>query len=88
MMSLADGRPVEMTGVYDEMSERSYPGFPGGTSEQRWHRELLRAALEAEGFTVNDAEWWHFDYHEWRRYPILNLTFERLGARAWSGPGR
>ncbi len=85
---LADGRPVEMTGVYDEMSERSYPGFPGGTSEQRWHRELLRAAMEAEGFTVNDAEWWHFDYHEWRRYPILNLTFERLVARAWSGPGR
>jgi CubicO group peptidase (beta-lactamase class C family)/D-alanyl-D-alanine dipeptidase len=88
LYQLADGRPVEMTGVYDEMSERSYPEFPGGTSEQRWHRERLRAAMEGEGFTVNDAEWWHFDYQEWRRYPILNLTFERLGARASSGPDR
>jgi D-alanyl-D-alanine dipeptidase len=75
---LADGRAVEMPGVYDEMSERSYPGFPGGTSEQRWRRELLRAAMEEEGFTVYDAEWWHFDYRDWRRYPILNLTFDRL----------
>ncbi len=63
---LADGRPVEMPGVYDEMSERSYPDFPGGTSEQRWRREVLRRAMEDEGFTVNDAEWWHFDYRDWR----------------------
>jgi D-alanyl-D-alanine dipeptidase len=31
-----------------------------------------------EGFTVYEAEWWHFDYRDWRRYPILNLTFEQL----------
>ena len=47
---LATGKPIEMTGVYDEMSERSYPGYPGGTSLQRWHRELLRRIMENEGF--------------------------------------
>ena len=41
-----------MTGVYDEMSERSYPNYPGGTPEQREHRQVLRAAMEAQGFTV------------------------------------
>jgi len=74
----ADGQPVEMTGVYDEMSERSYPDFPGGTSEQRYYRAVLRRAMEDEGFTVNEAEWWHFDFRDWRRYPILNLAFEQL----------
>jgi D-alanyl-D-alanine dipeptidase len=75
---LADGRPLEMPGVYDEMSERSHADFPGGTSEERWHRELLREAMTDVGFAVYEAEWWHFDYKDWRRYPISNLPFFRL----------
>jgi CubicO group peptidase (beta-lactamase class C family)/D-alanyl-D-alanine dipeptidase len=78
LYDLATGQPVEMVGVYDEMSERSYPGYPGGTSLQRWHRELLRRTMEGEGFLVYPFEWWHFDYGEWKKYPILNLTFEQL----------
>jgi D-alanyl-D-alanine dipeptidase len=72
------GKPIEMPGTYDEMSPRSYPNYPGGTSLQRWHRDLLRRAMEAEGFTVYEAEWWHFDYKDWREYPILNIPFEKL----------
>ncbi|MGH7170367.1 MAG: M15 family metallopeptidase, partial [Gemmataceae bacterium] len=76
------GKPVEMVGGYDEMSDRSYPDYLGGTSLQRYHRELLRRAMQEEGFTVYEAEWWHFDYKDWRKYPILNKTFEELrGAR-------
>ena len=80
LYDLATGKPVEMVGVYDEMSERSYPGYPGGTSLQRWHRELLRTAMENEGFLVYEFEWWHFDYGDWRKYPILNLRFEQLAS--------
>ena len=72
------GVPVEMTGGYDEMSDRSYPDYPGGTSRQRWHRALLRRAMEQEGFRVFEFEWWHFDYAEWPKYPILNVAFEDL----------
>jgi D-alanyl-D-alanine dipeptidase len=72
------GRAVKMPGVYDEMSERSSPKFPGGTSRERWRRDLLRQAMEREGFTVFEVEWWHFDYHDWKSYPILNLTFDRI----------
>lgn len=78
LYNLKTGEPIRMTGGYDEMSERSYPFYPGGTSSERWHRDLLRRAMEAEGFTVNDDEWWHFDYKDWPQYPILNLTFEQL----------
>jgi CubicO group peptidase (beta-lactamase class C family)/D-alanyl-D-alanine dipeptidase len=78
LVDLASGQPVEMVGGYDEFSDRSYPEYPGGTSLQRWHRELLRDTMEAEGFRVYEWEWWHFDYGEWRHYPILNLTFDAL----------
>ena len=38
----------------------------------------LRRAMEAEGFRVYDAEWWHFDYQDWRLYPIGNQTFDQI----------
>src|SRR5262249_48202264 len=41
------GKAVSMTGGYDEMSDRSYPDYLGGTSQQRWHRDLLRRAMES-----------------------------------------
>jgi D-alanyl-D-alanine dipeptidase len=78
LYDLKTGEPVEMPGGYDEFSPRSYPEYPGGTSRQRWHRELLRRFMEAEGFRVYDFEWWHFDYRDWRRYPVLNKRFEEL----------
>lgn len=78
LYDLATGKPIEMTGGYDEFSDRSYPDYLGGTSLQRWHRDLLRSAMEAEGFDVYEAEWWHFDYRDWRHYPVLNLAFEDL----------
>ena len=79
LYDLATGKPIEMPGTYDEMSARSFPDYPGGTSLQRWHRDLLRQAMESEGFTVYEAEWWHFDYKDWKEYPILNVPFEKLG---------
>ncbi len=73
------GRPVTMVGGYDEFSERSYARYPGGTSRQRWLRDLLRRSMEIEGFTVYEFEWWHFDHSDWAEYPILNLTFSEIG---------
>ncbi|HUQ84225.1 MAG TPA: serine hydrolase [Gemmatimonadaceae bacterium] len=76
----ATGRPIQMVSGYDEFSGRAYPDYPGGTSLQRYHREVLRRAMEAEGFRVYDAEWWHFDYQDWRLYPIGNQTFDQIKA--------
>ncbi|HSD67556.1 MAG TPA: M15 family metallopeptidase [Vicinamibacteria bacterium] len=75
---LSDGRPVEMPSLYDEMTERAHPGYAGGTPESRARRDLLRAAMEREGFTVFASEWWHFDHRDWREYPILNLSFAEI----------
>jgi len=82
LYDLATGAPVAMPSTYDEATPRARADFPGGTSRQRWHRALLRRVLEAEGFTVNPSEWWHFDYRDWQRYPILNVPFEQLTSPA------
>src|SRR5262245_58509078 len=79
LYDLQTGKPIEMVSTYDETTDRAYPNYPGGTSLQRWHRNLLRSAMESEGFTVFEAEWWHFDYKDWQRYRIGNERFENIG---------
>jgi D-alanyl-D-alanine dipeptidase len=73
LYDLKTGKEVEMTGGYDEMSERSHVDYKGGTDEQRRLRDLLRREMEAEGFQVYAPEWWHFDFKDWKQYPILDV---------------
>ena len=79
LYDLKTGAAVKMPSGYDEMSERAYADYKGGTDDERRRREILRAAMEKEGFAVYPQEWWHFDYKDWKLYPIVNLRFEDLG---------
>jgi len=79
LYDLQTGEPIEMVAGYDEFSTRSYPNYPGGTSRQRWYRSLLRDLMEEQGFNVYEFEWWHFDFKDWKQYPLGNLPFEALG---------
>jgi zinc D-Ala-D-Ala dipeptidase len=78
LYDVATGQPLEMTSRYDEMSRRAYADYVGGTSRQRWERDLLRREMEKQGFTVYPEEWWHFDYNGWQDYGIGNATFAEL----------
>jgi D-alanyl-D-alanine dipeptidase len=78
LYNLSTGKEIEMPGVYDEMSERSYGNYAGGTNLQRKMRDLLREKMEAEGFKVLKVEWWHFDYKDWQSYRITNVPFSAI----------
>ncbi len=79
LYDLATGEVQVFVSGYDEFSERAFPRYVGGTSEQRWLRELLRRLMEREGFAVYEHEWWHFDYGDWQRYGIENVPLHRIG---------
>ena len=78
MYDLATGLAVEMPGGYDEMTPRSYPDYPGGPPEARAKRDLLRQAMEGHDFTVEPNEWWHFNFKDWKEYPILDIAFSEI----------
>jgi D-alanyl-D-alanine dipeptidase len=79
LYDLQTGKEVKMPSGYDEMTERAYADYPGGTPDERARRALLRQAMEKQGFVVIPDEWWHFDYKDWKQYPIQNVKFEDLG---------
>ena len=78
LYDLKTGKEVTMPSGYDEMTERAYADYPGGTDEEHARRALLRQAMEKQGFKVIPKEWWHFDYKDWEQYPIMNVKFEDL----------
>jgi D-alanyl-D-alanine dipeptidase len=78
LYDLRTGLEVSMPSGYDDFTERAHPDFTGGTPEQRAARDLLRRVMEAEGFTVYENEWWHFDHRDWTSYRIGNTMFKDL----------
>ena len=78
LYDLVTKKEIEMLGVYDEMTARSYFDYTGGTEEQRKTRNLLIATMQEEGFTVYKYEWWHFDYKDWQQYRITNKPFSEI----------
>lgn len=82
MFEVKSGQPVKMPSEYDEMTERSHINYQCALPEARRLRDTLRAAMEAEGFKVYDPEWWHYDYKDWREYPILNISFKEIKSKS------
>lgn len=61
----AAGQEVDMGGLIDETSARSYPDHYAAATEpplRTYHelRELLAAVMRAAGFSRHGNEWWHF----------------------------
>ena len=78
---LKTGKLIPMTSGFDEFTERASPDYKGGTAEERSNRDMLRRLMEAEGFTVNANEWWHFDYKDWQEYAIYDIAFSDVGEK-------
>ncbi|HLN99247.1 MAG TPA: M15 family metallopeptidase [Pyrinomonadaceae bacterium] len=78
LFDLQTGQEAKMPSEYDEMTERAHINYECGTAEAKRLRELLRAAMAAEGFAVYEPEWWHYDYKDWKEYPIMNIKFSEI----------
>ena len=78
---LKTGAEIAMPSDFDEFTMRSSPDYKGGTPTETRNRDLLRRLMESEGFTVNPNEWWHFDYKDWREYPIFDIAFSEIESK-------
>ncbi|MFV0389924.1 MAG: M15 family metallopeptidase [Pyrinomonadaceae bacterium] len=78
MFYLQSGDLCEMPSDFDEFNERASPDFTGGTETETFNRDFLRRSMEAEGFSVNQNEWWHFDHKDWEKFAITDLSFSEL----------
>lgn len=75
VFDLKTGQLIDMPSGYDEFTERASPDYAGGTEKERENRDMLRRLMEGAGFTVNPNEWWHFDFKDWEKYAIYDISF-------------
>lgn len=78
LVDLATGEAVEMISDFDEPSMRQYGDYAGGTSKQRYRRDLLRRAMQAQGFKASNMEWWHFELGKIDNFAHLNTAYAVL----------
>jgi zinc D-Ala-D-Ala dipeptidase len=78
LFDLKTGAEVKMPSEYDEMTERAHINYECATAEAKRLRGLLYAAMTAEGFAVYEPEWWHYDFKDWKEYPIGNIQFKDI----------
>jgi len=60
LVDLVSGKPLDMGTPYDTFSKAAHTANANGIVLR--HRQILVRAMESEGFTNYDKEWWHFTY--------------------------
>lgn len=60
IVTLKDGKELDMGGPYDFFGELSHHNYAGISKQQKENRKLLRAVMEKHGFRAYDVEWWHY----------------------------
>lgn len=60
LVSLDTGQPLEMGTPFDTFSKAAHTADATGIAAQ--NRRRLVAAMEAQGFSNYDQEWWHFSF--------------------------
>ena len=78
LYNLESGEAVPMVSDFDEVSVRQFPGFTGGTEQQRYLRDMLAAVMKDCGFSQGKEEWWHFTLGNTQGWRHLNIPYGQI----------
>lgn len=72
LVDLETGIELDMGSKIDYFGPISHPNSTAATAAQRKNRNILRKAMEEEGFVPLETEWWHFSL---KNEPFPNTYF-------------
>jgi D-alanyl-D-alanine dipeptidase len=75
-----DGFEVAMPSAYDDFTPAAWRGNTDAPEPALAASRMLEGWMVAEGFVPLANEWWHYDWADWRRYPIMDVPLEDAGA--------
>lgn len=68
-----NGKELNMGTNYDDFTEKAHINYKKLPSKVLNNRKILRETMIRFGFIPNRTEWWHFDYRDWKKYPVLDI---------------
>jgi zinc D-Ala-D-Ala dipeptidase len=78
LIDLATGQELEMPSGYDDLSERAHRDYDRMTPAACANCHLLEDLMAAAGFEPLPHEWWHFNWHAWAEYPLLDISADSI----------
>jgi zinc D-Ala-D-Ala dipeptidase len=75
-----NGAEVAMPSPYDDFTPAAYRSNTAAPAEALAASRMLEEWMVAEGFVPLANEWWHYDWADWRRYPIMDVPLEDVVA--------
>ncbi|CAN5217180.1 hypothetical protein BH10ACI1_BH10ACI1_30600 [soil metagenome] len=78
LFDLKTKQNLDMPTDFDDFTEKAAIDYAGATDEQKKNREILRKAMESDGFKVYTTEWWHYDFQSCPESRILDIQFSEI----------
>lgn len=78
LIDLKTGKQLTMPTPFDSFQEEAHSDYLELPAEQIRNRDLLIGVMAKHGFNNYPGEWWHYDYKDWKKYPLMDLSFEQL----------
>ncbi|NRF38435.1 M15 family metallopeptidase [Pedobacter foliorum] len=78
LIDLKTGKEVQMPTPYDSFAREASPSYSNLPPAVIKNRALLITTMQSHGFRVLSNEWWHFDFIGWKKYPLMDIPFEKL----------
>lgn len=78
LIDLKTGQELDMGTEFDDFTQKAHRNYSGFASTVLANRELLEHIMHKHGFIGWHAEWWHFDFKDWEKFPIRDISFEDL----------
>jgi D-alanyl-D-alanine dipeptidase len=75
LIDLASGAEKEMPSTFDDFTEKASHSYRNASPSAIANRQLLREIMTKYGFLPYESEWWHYDFKDWKNYPIMDLSF-------------
>jgi D-alanyl-D-alanine dipeptidase len=72
------GNELPMPSPFDDFTEAAHRDSKAMTAAQRANMLTLQRAMARHGFEPYPFEWWHFDFRNWKSYPVLDISFDAL----------
>lgn len=69
------GNELEMPTGYDDFTERASHEYTALSEQVLANRALLLEVMTKHGFLPIKSEWWHYDFHGWERFPVMDEPF-------------
>jgi D-alanyl-D-alanine dipeptidase len=63
---------------FDSFSEEAHFDYIKLSSEKIKNRDLLIGVMAKYRFENLPSEWWHYDFKDWNKYDLMDLSFEEL----------